>query len=338
MVIKASASTEIRTLVDALEGDDDVHREAAIARLGIIGARAVDRLTEAYAKTTDRRAHLAILRVLEAIADHRSALLARQALAEGGDVGIAATGVLRALLTSAHVGTATAALDALVATTLEGGGDRRLRLAAFDALRELPPDVRQRVAAAMRSDPGSSLHDVAGVMTMAEGEAARVEAVWNDAVEGRLPDEPDELREALTQQGASAPPNTLRALIDAVRVREREGSEHARHGWLALRGSLHQVLALRGSRLALYDLRESLGAPSARLPVSFLAALHVLGDVSCLEPLAAAWGAAERDGTESGRWRHQLAQAFRAIVQRERITKRHAVMKRIAARWPGMLE
>ena len=43
MVIKASAATEIRTLVDSLGADDEVQRETAIARLGVIGARALDR-------------------------------------------------------------------------------------------------------------------------------------------------------------------------------------------------------------------------------------------------------------------------------------------------------
>ncbi len=202
----------------------------------------------------------------------------------------------------------------------------------------MPPDVRGRVAEALRDDPASGLRDVAGVITVADGEAAQAEAIWKDAVDGRLPDRSDELRDALASRGASAPPNTLRAMVDAVRGREREAGETARHGWLALRGSLHQALALRGSRLALYDLRESLEDRTTRLPASFLAALHVLGDVSCLEPLAAAWGAAEPDTTADGaRWRHQLAAAFKAIVQREKITKRHAAMKRIAARWPGIL-
>ena len=119
MVIKASSSNEIRTLVDALSGDDDVQREAAIARLGIIGARAVDRLTDAYSKASDRRARVVILRALEAIGNQRSAPLARRAVAEGGDVAVAATGLLRALLSSADTATATLALDALVATTLD---------------------------------------------------------------------------------------------------------------------------------------------------------------------------------------------------------------------------
>jgi hypothetical protein len=336
MVIKASSATEIRALVDALGADDDVQSDAAIARLGVIGARAVDRLTEAYTTTADRRAHVAILRAFETIADHRSAPLARRALTEGGDVGVAAAGVLRALLSSPHGETATNALDALVATTLDGSLDRRLRLAAFDALvdelEDIPPEVRRRLAAALQGDAAKGAHESGG-----DREGARAEAIWNDAIEGRLPDRPEELRDALGPRGVSAPLNTLRAMIDALRIREREAGETARHGWLALRGSLHQVLALRDSRLALYDLRESLEGGPTRLPASFLAALHVLGDVSCLEPLAARWGDAERDTSADGaRWRYQLAAAFKAIVQRERITKRHAVMKRIAVRWPGL--
>jgi hypothetical protein len=341
MVIKASAATEIRSLVAALGADDEVHRDTAIARLGIIGARAVDRLTDAYARTTSRGTHLAILRTLEVIGDHRSAPLAQRAMAEGGDIAVAAAGVFRALLSSSHAATATAALDTLIATALDVSRDRRLRLAAFESLQELPPEVRARVGEALRTDAGRGMSDVADIMTMADGEAARVEAVWKDALEGRLPEAPEALREALGTRGASAPLNMLRALVDAVRAREREAhglSEAARHGWLALRGALHQALALRGSRLALYDLRETIEEGAARLPTSFLAALHVLGDRSCLEPLAAAWGAAEPDRTNNGlRWRQQLASAFRAIAQRERITKRHAVMKRIAARWPGLV-
>jgi hypothetical protein len=345
MVIKASASAEIRTLVEALGADDDVQRDAAVARLGVIGARAIDRLTDAYAKTTHRGTHLAILRTLEVIADHRSAPLAQQALAEGGDIAVTATAVLRALLASSHAATAAAALDGLVATTLDVSRDRRLRLAAFDALfdvlRELPPDLRARVTDALRSNAARGTSDVADLMTMADREAARAEAVWKDAVEGRLPEAPEELREALATRGASAPLNTLRALVDAVHARERETRADdgaAPHGWLALRGALHQALALRGSRLALYDLRETIEERAARLPPSFLAALHVLGDVSCLEPLAAAWASAGADRTaDAARWRHQLASAFKAVAEREKITKRHAVMKRIAARWPGLM-
>jgi hypothetical protein len=47
MVIKASAAAEIRLLVDALNSTDDVQREAAVARLAVIGPRAIERLTDA---------------------------------------------------------------------------------------------------------------------------------------------------------------------------------------------------------------------------------------------------------------------------------------------------
>ena len=126
MVIKATAATEIRALVDALSGVDAVPREAAIARLGIIGGRAVDRLADEYSRATSRSTRLAILRALEVIADHRSAPLARQALDEGGDLAVAATGVFRALLSSPNSTVAAGALDTLVATTLDAHHDRRL--------------------------------------------------------------------------------------------------------------------------------------------------------------------------------------------------------------------
>jgi len=195
----------------------------------------------------------------------------------------------------------------------------------------------------LHGDPGSGLHDVAGAVTTGDGDAARRrdhDALWKDALEGRLPDAPDELRAAMATRGATAPLNALRTLVDAVRSKEREAADDGAtgRGWVALRGSLHQALAFRGSRVALYDLRETLADAATPLPTSFLTALHVLGDAACLEPLAAAWGAAEPDRTTEGlRWRQQLASALRAIAQREKITKRHAVMKRIAARWPGVM-
>jgi hypothetical protein len=329
MVIKASAAAEIRTLVEALvrQGpSDDVQREAAVARLAIIGGRAVDRLIDAYEKTTDRQARIAILRTLEAIGDERGRTAALDAIAEGGDVGVAATAVLRTFLSSPHDGVAAGALDALVAAALDRTRDRRLRLAALEALQDMPEAVRERVSAAVERDPDKAIRDV---VRSVDADAARSEAVWNDAVEGRLEDDPRALRQVLDARAATAPLNTLRRLIDAVRAKEASGDS----GWVGVRGALHQTLALRGSRVALYDLRETLERGAAPLPVSFLAALHVLGDESCLEPLATAWNRALGDE----RWRHQLSAAFRAIARREKITQRHAVMKRIATRSPELV-
>jgi hypothetical protein len=328
MVIKASAAVEIRALVSALEGTDDVQRETAVARLAIIGSRAVDRLVEAYRQTTDRRTHVAILKTLEAIGDHRSAPVARQAIAAGGDVGVAAAGVLRSILPSPHGAAATEALDTLIEAALDRRNEHRIRLAAVEALQDTPEDVRKRVAEAIQRDPDIGLREVArSAGNDAARDSARIGAVWSDALEGHLPDDPQALREALETRAASAPLNALQKLVESVRTKEGSGNG----GWLLVRGSLHQALALRSSRVALYDLRESLERSSQPLPPAFLSALHVLGDAACLEPLAGAW---MRMPPTEERYRHQLASAFRAIAKRQKVTRRHALSKRITTRWP----
>jgi hypothetical protein len=311
MVIKASASAEIRTLVDALHGEDDVQREAAVARLSVIGSRAVARLTDAFDQTPERPAKVAILRTLEAIADHRGGPIAERAIKEGGDVGVAAAGVLRALLTSAREQSATNALDALVAAALGGTTDQRVKQAAVEALQETPASVRNRVAEALRADP-AAVNPI--------GPAA-ADALLNDAVEGRLPERPELLRDALTARAGAAPLNALRKMIDAVRAREYDAPRAQRDAWLALRGSIHHALALRGSRVAVYDLRETIESErdARRLPPSFISAVQVLGDRTCLEPLAAL-----RDRTKAAddHLRHQLTTAYDAIAKREKTKRR----------------
>jgi hypothetical protein len=328
MVIKASAASEIRQLIGALGGGDEVRREAAIARLAVIGARAVDGLRRAYASAENRDTKVAVLRALESTGDGRTIAIARQAITEGGDVAAAGAAALRGLLDSPHGPTSTDALDVLVATALDRTADRAVRLAAFDALQGIPEGVRARVAEALRSDPDERLKARAADASL---NAASGDDVWQDALEGKLPDSPAVLREAATTRSASAALSSLQKMIDACRAHEGAVTRAKRQEWQALRGALHQALALRGSRIAVYDLRESLEDIKGHLPTSFLAALHVVGDQSCLEPLAAAYGRAD---PADAWWRTQLAGAFRAIARRERVTRRHVVVKRIEARWP----
>jgi hypothetical protein len=98
MPIKIGAAAEVRALIESLGSDDSARREAAIARLSIIGGRAVGRLTAAYDSAPDRVKRLAILRALESSADERALPLARKAISEGGDVAVAAVAVLGELL------------------------------------------------------------------------------------------------------------------------------------------------------------------------------------------------------------------------------------------------
>jgi hypothetical protein len=137
----------------------------------------------------------------------------------------------------------------------------------------------------------------------------------------------------LAEQGASAPLPALRRLVDLLRERETaETATSRRTEWQAARAAVHQALAARHSRLAVYDLRETLAAVPGPLPVGFIAALEAIGDASCVSEIAAAYIRARRAQDEW--WTEHLALAFKAIVARERLTRRSAALKQVAARWP----
>jgi hypothetical protein len=324
MTIKASRTEDIAALIAALGSDDEVKRETAIARLTVIGERAVDRLVARY-PDSPRPTRVAILRALEGIGDARALPVARRALLEGGELGVSAAMALRPLVQSSDARVATDTLDALVARALDATAERRVRIAAFDALSEMPDAVRQPIAKALQKD---------GTIGTANPGAALLDATWEDALGGQLPDRAAALRDALDGKAGSAPLSALQKLVDAVRARERDAAQPERGAWRQLRGALHEALAQRGSRIALYDLRETLVDTREPLPDSFLAALRAVGDESCLEPIAAAWGAAD----ERGIWREHLAAAFAAIVKREKLTRRSAALKRIRAKWGALLE
>jgi hypothetical protein len=328
MVIKASAASEIRLLVEALSGEDDVRRDAAAARLSVIGARAVERLLDAYARADTPGVRVTILRVLEPIGDARSLEPARRAL-KGVDpeVAIGAAQVLRGLLDAREPGVATGALDALVTAALDAEAPRHVRRAAFDMLRDLPEEVRAGVAGVLGPEEEATAEEEPAP----ESPRQAVKSAWTAAIDGRLPDRAGELRQAVQTRAATAPLTSLQKLVDALRAREGADPSQAAD-WRALRGSVHQALAARGSRVALYDLKESLSQTESPLPVSFLSAVRTVGDSSCLEPLAQAYA---RAAAQEEWWRQQLASAFREVMTREKLTRRSAAVKRALTRWPG---
>lgn len=336
-MIRASAAAEIRQLLDALADPDEIVRESAIARLAVIGPRAAERLLLDY-PSAPPGARAGMLRALEALAEPRALPLARAALAdssaEAADAAQAGVAVLRAFLTSADAAAARDALDALVAAALDGSRATASRLAAFDALRVLPADVRQAVRKNLVEDPNPQVRAFA----VSAGAPAPIdtpptdESTWREAIEGRLPATPAPLKQALAARRSRARLGELQHLVDHLRAREqREADAGRREEWRAVRGAVHLALADRNSRLALYDLRDSL-LDADRLPVAFLAALEEVGDATCLESLAAAYDASSRSG--DAWWREHVATAFRAIVQREGLTRRHAAVKRTMSRWP----
>lgn len=335
MPIRPSSGVELRQLIDALGEADEVTRESAVARLAVIGARAAERLLVEF-PSAPPGARAGMLRAFEAIGDARALPLARAALADPlPDIVGAAIGVLRAFLNAPQRARARDALDAIVATALDATRPAALRIAALEALRVLPADVREAVRKNLADDKDPEVRVLAASpVTRVTGERGPEddEAVWRDAVAGRLPGSPAPLKRALGSRRGSAPLTELQHLVDHLRARElRESSAEQREEWRALRGAVHQALAARNSRLALYDLRDSLLDPD-RLPVAFLAALEEVGDSTCLETLAAAYDASSRSG--DAWWREHVAAAFRAIVQREGLTRRHTAVKRTMARWP----
>jgi hypothetical protein len=336
-VIRASASTEIRQLIDALADPDEIVRESAIARLAVIGPRAAERILLEF-PSSPRDARAGMLRALEALAERRAVPLARAALADPApdslDTVRAAVAVLRAFLTSDDDAAARDALDALVAAALDQARATPVRLAAFDALRALPADVREAVRRNLVNDPDPDVraHAAPAPRTPPDDASGADEALWRDATEGRLPASPGPLKHALASRRSRARLTELQHLVDHLRAREqRETDARRREEWRAVRGAVHLALAERNSRLALYDLRDSLLDPD-RLPVAFLAALEEIGDATCLESLAAAYDASSRSG--DAWWREHVGTAFRAIVEREGLTRRHAAVKRTMSRWP----
>jgi hypothetical protein len=148
-------------------------------------------------------------------------------------------------------------------------------------------------------------------------------------------DDPLAVREWIGAHGARAALSTLHDIV--VRCREREKGEPSarlRQEWVVARGTAHAALAQRGSRVALYDLRESFDAATTPLPLDFLTAVTRTGDASCLEPMARAWDAAKNESW----WRDRLAGAAAEITARERLGARNAALKRVRARWPEFVK
>jgi hypothetical protein len=329
VVIKASSHTQIDALIRDLGSAREVTRDAAVARLTVIGARAIDRLTrvadDVQAGPADRQA---ALRALEAIGDPRAIDAGLRAAGDADEgVAIAGIAVARALLQTRR---SADVVDRLTTLALDRARPRATRAAAIRALGDLRTSTVAPLLDSLSRDPDAAVAALASGLKAASGP-------WE--IDRALPDDPAVVRRALVQLGDARQAASLAALHTLLqRVREREASEPAsrRAEWTAVRGVAHAALAARGSRIALYDLRETLEAATEPLPAEFLTTLADIGDDTCLEGIAAAYAKA-RSKRGNDWWRNTLADAFRAIVGREKVTRRNAVMKKIEKRWPQAL-
>jgi hypothetical protein len=297
-----------------------------------IGTRAIPPLVRLALDDLRLEVRLAAVRALEGLDDQRVfELVTRLSDTGSPELGVAAIAVLRSLLDSPR---GSAALDRITAIAVDPGRDETLRLAAIDALSEMPPRLTNPVWKRLSKDPHPAIRQRAangGRPVPARDPQAALAA----AVEQGLPDS-EAAKALLLETAETAPLPTLHKLVEGVKTRETAARTTAdRAAWRVIRGTAHLALARRGSRVALYDLRESVEQAEAPLPVEFLAAIELAGDATCVEPLAAAL--ARTGGTrtpETDWWRQHLLAAFQAVVRRERLTRRHAVLRRVVARWP----
>lgn len=344
MVIKRSSAREVAGLLEDLEKGDENAREAAVARLSVIGTRAVEGLIRVAGSPAPAPVRTAALAALEAIGDPRGIDAALTILQEDdGGLALPAAAVLRQALESPR---GDDVLDRLVSLALDSTRADRPRLAALDALQGLPPKVLAPIWRKLKDDPSAAIRGaLAGAGPLQEMDP--VSAV-ESAASGSLPDDPETIRRWLAGASGQVALPILHRLIEAIRTREAATTDAAgRAAWTTARAAVHAALAERGSRVALYDLRETL-EHSTLVPVEMLSALERIGDASCLEPIASAYarlstpteaaeGAASPSpgaSASSPWWRRHLATAFRAIAAREKVTERHAVVRRIRSRWP----
>ena len=327
MTLPRRPAPSIAALVHDVVDGAPIAREAAVARLAIAGIRAEGLVIQALT-AADARGQAALLGVLERLTTARALDAAIDCLATvDPTVATAAVAAVRPHLQSEDPDLASRALDALVTTTLEPARAEAARLAAIDAVAEAGgASAVAAVQARLRDDPNPRIRravdDAAAPAGITGG--AQIEAVAADPGS-----DPLAVQRLIGEAGAQGSLAALHQLVLALAHRERTATSDAeRAGWTLALGAAHHALAARGSRLARLDLREALErTPPERLG-ELVAAAEAIGDASCLAPLVAAWHA----GEESTRAR--VAAAFTAIVARDGLTRRHAAVKDVLARWP----
>ena len=140
--------------------EHQVVREGAIARLTVIGGRAVERLTALVdAREAAPSGRIAALRALEAIADQRALDASLRAI-DDPDAGVAqaAVRVVRVFLRGPRGATV---VDRLTEVALNRTRSEPLRLAAIDVLSALESSTLQPLREALKDDPSEDIRGMA---------------------------------------------------------------------------------------------------------------------------------------------------------------------------------
>ncbi len=275
-------------------------------------------------------ARAAVLAVLERLATPR-ALEAAVPLLSSADpaVAAAAVGAIRPHLSARDPATATRVFSALVAVCLDPARPDSVRLAALEAIGDLGAGSVDPIRQKLQADPNPRLRRAAGAMD-GEGAASTVAAARLEAAAEHPGDDAPAIGTLVREAGAQVSLSVLHRLILRLEERERSAATpEIAAAWSVVRAATHRALAERNSRLAVFELRAALERTPPEAIDDLLAAAAAVGDGACLEPLA---GMAMRLPSAAARAR--VAAAFQAIVRRERLTRRHAAVKKAIERWP----
>jgi len=335
VAIRRSSSADVEALIAELRAslEDDSRREAVYARLAVIGRRAVGHILEALPTAGTTEEHAALLLALERIPDLRSVepvLAAIEPASGNARVRLAAARVARPLLDVPSA--ATALLERLTTIVLDRREPSDVRRAALEAMSDLPVRTLRPLKQRLADDPDPAIRSAA---------LGREQALASDAATGiatleqHFPDDPDAVLESLGRGAADSPLSTLHAVLKSVREKEATAGRR-RADWISVRGAIHLALARRDSRVALYDLREAFEAGDSHpLPAEFLTAVVLIGNGSCLEPLARAWMHAPGLGrrNRAGAWARQVREAVVEILSKERTASRRKILGRLQQRW-----
>ena len=348
MPIVPSRSGRIQELLGRLASGGPAERDSAVAGLTLLGARVIEPL-RAILPTASRAARLAALEVLDRIEAHAALAplldlvrdedetVARRAMeALGGRADLRVVKVLAGVLAgpalaSHRRGAARAlvrlqaaglveALDPLAARLLDEREEASLRVAILDALRaQEPPLAAATLRPLLRRLAASADPQLAARARPTTDAPFSLEGLVDELVlAGRSAKAVARTTAALALRGAPAIP----ALQKSLERLGPPGGVGRDAPSLRARAAIHEALAALDSRVALYDLRETIATrPRAVMPALLRAAGQV-GDGSLVPVLS-------RTVAEETAWLDACAEALAAIVAREKLRKTSAACRSV---------
>jgi HEAT repeat protein len=357
MPIVPSRARDIQNLIAQLASTQAAERESAIARLTLLGPRAVEALTAllpaaeaprlgAIAALEGIRDGRALPALLQLIADPVPEVACRAIEATTAFPGARAVSALSAVLAPRpprsgarraaavaalgrlHAAGVVEALEPLLSRLLDEAEDEGLRIAACDALAPLPRHERDRLLTALRTTRSPALARRLGALDGATLPAASSSGAWEASDPRRLAATLHKQTSAGTLGGTAAIP-PLHRLLEQLDAQVDAGADAATIA--DAKAAVHVALATLGSRIALYHLREMLERPPAHALTALVEAAGLIGDATLLPALAAL-------ATTHAAVAPPATRALAGIVAREGLRKNSRLVKRVAPEHRAALE